>query len=161
MNAVERPDGTPRGRITLSPQQKQEGFAAVMRGLAGRSEQERTQLREYADAAVRGYEAYRMGQELLESGRYAEAVPWLETAARCRVPGAEEALDTAVRAAGPDTRRLTQGEAAAYEAGAADQLFTDPGTRHTHGSAEPDPSAPAGNTARAARPIKNLRNGMW
>lgn len=77
----------------MSPAKKADGFAAVMKRLKSRNEQERAQLRAQADAAILGHEAYALGQDNLQRGNYISAKRWLRVAAEHSVPGAEQALE--------------------------------------------------------------------
>ncbi|QKV90429.1 hypothetical protein HUT19_40865 [Streptomyces sp. NA02950] len=79
--------------ITLSPDEKSAGFAAVMQRLKSRSSDERARLRAHADAAVLGHEAYALGHEYLRRGDYVAAKRWLRVAADHSVPGTEQALE--------------------------------------------------------------------
>lgn len=93
MNTISPQDGERHEGLHLSPAEKADGFAAIMKRLQGRSEQERAQLRARADAAILGHEAYALGHENLRRGNYVAAKRWLRVAAGHSVPGAEHALE--------------------------------------------------------------------
>lgn len=93
MNPNPYQDDARHEALSLSPAEKADGFAAVMKRLKGRSEQERTQLRARADAAILGHEAYALGHDNLRRGNHVAAKRWLRVAADHSVPGAEQALE--------------------------------------------------------------------
>jgi hypothetical protein len=97
VNPVEHRGDAPRERVTLSAEQKQQGFAAVTERLKRRSDEDRDRLLEQANAAVHGYAAYREGEKCLAMRQYVVAVLWLQFAASRGIPGAAEALATAER----------------------------------------------------------------
>ncbi|MFD5858762.1 hypothetical protein [Streptomyces chartreusis] len=90
MNREER---TNKQRRILSPAEKADGFAAVMRRLRASSPDERARLRETAQAAEAGHAAYAIGHEYLDRGRYEDARRWLRMAVRLGAPGAEKTLE--------------------------------------------------------------------
>jgi vacuolar-type H+-ATPase subunit H len=93
VNTISPQDGERHEGLHLSPAEKADGFAAIMKRLKGRSEQECAQLRAQADAAILGHEAYALGHENLRRGNYVAAKRWLRVAASHSVPGAEQALE--------------------------------------------------------------------
>ncbi|MFI2437134.1 hypothetical protein [Streptomyces sp. NPDC018693] len=93
MNFGQDHDGKQHEPLTLSPAEKADGFAAVMRRLKDHSPHEQARLRAQADAAVLGHEAYALGHEYHRRGNYVAAKRWLRVAADHSVPGAEEALE--------------------------------------------------------------------
>ncbi|EDY55663.1 MULTISPECIES: hypothetical protein [Streptomyces] len=93
MNPISPQDGERHEALHLSTAEKTDGFAAVMKRLKGRSEQERARLRAQADAAILGHEAYALGHENLRRNNYVAAKRWLRVAAEHGVPGAEQALE--------------------------------------------------------------------
>lgn len=93
MNPTQRRDDERLGTPSVSPAKKADGFAAVMKRLKSRNEQERAQLRAQANAAILGHEAYALGQDNLQRGNYISAKRWLRVAAEHSVPGAEQALE--------------------------------------------------------------------
>ncbi|MEW2570185.1 hypothetical protein [Streptomyces sp. NPDC047070] len=125
MNPVEHQDDRPRERVTLSAEQKQEGFAAVMERLKKRSDEDRARLLEQANTAVRGYAAYRVGEKYQQLGQDAFAVPWLMVAARLRIPGAAEALSGAQQRA-PGHRPFSPQSLKRYEDRAEEELAAFP-----------------------------------
>ncbi|MEH0557349.1 hypothetical protein [Streptomyces sp. B21-101] len=105
MNFGQDHDGERHEPLSLSPAEKADGFAAVMRRLKGRTAHEQDRLRAQADAAVLGHEAYALGHDYRRRGNYVAAKRWLRVAADHSVPGAEEALEEidAVTPAAPAT----------------------------------------------------------
>ncbi|MFF4985481.1 hypothetical protein ACFY3O_36250 [Streptomyces sp. NPDC001046] len=93
MNPISPQDGERHEALHLSTAEKADGFAAVMKRLKGRSEQERARLRAQADAAILGHEAYALGHENLRRNNYVAAKRWLRVAAEHGVPGAEQTLE--------------------------------------------------------------------
>jgi hypothetical protein len=108
VNPVEHRGDAPRERVTLSAEQKQQGFAAVSERLKRYSSKDRDRLLEQANAAVRGYAAYCEGERCLESGDFIMAILWLGFAAGRGIPGAAETLAAAERRAGPHLRALRE-----------------------------------------------------
>ncbi|MGW1543229.1 hypothetical protein ACWCPM_23820 [Streptomyces sp. NPDC002309] len=109
MNFGQEHDGKQHEPLTLSPAEKADGFAAVMRRLKDHSPHEQARLQAQADAAVLGHEAYALGHEYHRRGNYVAAKRWLRVAADHSVPGAEEALDEidASQPASPAVGRAT------------------------------------------------------
>ncbi|MGQ4364259.1 hypothetical protein [Streptomyces sp. SAS_272] len=105
MNFGQDHDGERHEPLSLSPDEKADGFAAVMRRLKGRTAHDQDELRAQADAAVLGHEAYALGHDYRRRGNYVAAKRWLRVAADRSVPGAEEALEEidAVTPAAPTT----------------------------------------------------------
>ncbi|MDX3067763.1 MULTISPECIES: hypothetical protein [Streptomyces] len=93
MNPTPYQDDERHEALSMSPAEKADGFAAVMKRLKGRSGQERAQLRAQADAAILGHEAYALSHDNLRRGNYVAAKRWLRVAADHSVPGAEQALE--------------------------------------------------------------------
>ncbi|MFE4758256.1 hypothetical protein ACFRIB_50280 [Streptomyces mirabilis] len=93
MNPIQHQDGERHEALSPNPTEKADRFAAIMKRLKGRSEQERAQLRSQVDGAILGHEAYALGHENLRRGNYVAANRWLRVAADHSVPGAEQALD--------------------------------------------------------------------
>ncbi|MEU9272671.1 hypothetical protein AB0E04_45890 [Streptomyces sp. NPDC048251] len=105
MNFGQDHDGERHEPLSLSPDEKADGFAAVMQRLKGRTAHEQDRLRAQADAAVLGHEAYALGHDYRRRGNYVAAKRWLRVAADHSVPGAEDALEEidAVTPAAPTT----------------------------------------------------------
>ncbi|WP_406227001.1 hypothetical protein [Streptomyces anthocyanicus] len=93
MNPTPHQDDERHEALSVGPAEKSDGFAAIMKRLKSRSEQERAQLRAQADAAILGHEAYALGHDNLRRGNYVAAKRWLRVAADHSVPGAEQALE--------------------------------------------------------------------
>lgn len=73
-----------------------EAFSALMASIRALGKQDRERLREQADSAEVGFDAYALGQEYLERGEWGTAQRWLRIADRHGVPGAADDLDRAL-----------------------------------------------------------------
>ncbi|MFF3359386.1 DivIVA domain-containing protein [Streptomyces sp. NPDC002917] len=151
MNPDQHQNGERYERITLSPAEKMDGFAAVMRRLKDRSADEQNQLRSRADAAVLGHEAYALGHEYLGRGNYVAAKRWLRVAADHSVPGAEQALDEI------DVRKTVGGPAAGD--GRADTPLCP--TIPSHSVAPVDGEAAKGFQMRSPVGQRHDSSQMW
>lgn len=78
---------------TANPAGLPEGFSSVMERVRNLNGNEAARLRERAESTVFGHEAYALGREYLECGRYEQATRWLQIAARHQVVGAQHDLD--------------------------------------------------------------------
>jgi hypothetical protein len=83
----------PRGLLDATERELSDGFEAVMESLKRMSPQEITALKQQADAAELGHDAYALGLELLEQGQTDAAERQLRKAARYHVAGARRILD--------------------------------------------------------------------
>lgn len=92
MNPVEHRGDGPRERVTLSAEQKEQGFAAVSARAKRLSSKHQGRLLAEADAAVSGYVAYSEGERCMEVGDLTKAAVLLRRAVAQGIPGAAETL---------------------------------------------------------------------
>ncbi|MEU0650136.1 hypothetical protein [Streptomyces umbrinus] len=130
MNPIQHQDGERHEDLSPNPTEKADRFAAIMKRLKGRSEQERAQLRSQVDGAILGHEAYALGHENLRRGNYVAAKRWLRVAADHSVPGAEQALDEievcpTAAATSPMTAEITTADSEPCTAGTSRPVSRD------------------------------------
>ncbi|MFJ4851449.1 hypothetical protein [Streptomyces sp. NPDC088733] len=92
-------------RLEVTEDELTAGFAAIMDDLDSLTEQETDAVRQRAEHALLGHDAYLLGLELLDRNDLPAAQRWLRTAARYQVPGAQDVLAAADARAGDFRRR--------------------------------------------------------